>query len=53
MDPITLIASAPPEWIPGLIVLAIAYKAWTFWLDKRTIKRVVAEEVAKEPDTKD
>lgn len=47
MDPIALISSAPPEFIPYLIVLAILYKAWTYWLDKKAVKNAVAEEVNK------
>lgn len=52
MDPVTLIASAPPEWIPGLIILAIVYKGWMYWLDKRAIKKAVVEEINKDPDVK-
>lgn len=50
MDPITLIASAPPDWIPYLIILAILYKGWTYWVDKRAIRKGVAEVLNKEPD---
>lgn len=53
MDPITLIASAPPDWIPYLIILAILYKAWAYWIDKRAITKGVAEGMNKEPDVKE
>lgn len=36
MDPINaLVLSAPPEWIPVLVIAAILLKAWTAWLDKK------------------
>ncbi len=36
MDPLNaLVLSAPPEWIPVMILAAILLKAWTAWLDKK------------------
>jgi hypothetical protein len=32
MDPITLITSAPPEWMPLLILIAIGVKAWQWYV---------------------
>jgi hypothetical protein len=32
MDPISLITSAPPEWVPWLIIIAIAFKGWQLWI---------------------
>lgn len=32
MDPITLITSAPTEFVPWLILVAMAIKAWQWWI---------------------
>lgn len=36
MDPINaLVLSAPPEWIPVLILAALVLKGFTAWLDRK------------------
>lgn len=60
MDPTTaLIVSAPPEWIPVLIALALLVKAWQVWVDRKKVVTTdlvntakPSEEIHKEPDVK-
>ena len=59
MDPLNaLVLSAPPEWIPVLVIAAILLKAWTAWLDKKKTAQLLDAKPAtteieptKEPDT--
>ena len=34
MDPMTVIAGAPPEWFPLLFCIGILLKAFQLWLDR-------------------
>lgn len=61
MDPINaLVLSAPPEWIPALILAAILLKGFTAWMDRKKTAQLLdaeppkhaAEEITKEPDVK-
>lgn len=66
MDPLNaLVLSAPPEWIPVLVIAAILLKAWTAWLDKKKTAQLldakpsheepvieIQDTITKEPDVK-
>lgn len=60
MDPINaLVLSAPPEWIPALILAALVLKGFTAWLDRKKTAQLLdatpsheAEEITKDPDVK-
>lgn len=58
MDPLNaLVLSAPPEWLPFLILAALLLKGWTAWLDKKKTAAMLdaspaPEEIHKEPDVK-
>lgn len=58
MDPLNaLVLSAPPEWLPFLILAALLLKGWTAWLDKKKAAAMLdaspaSEEIHKEPDVK-
>lgn len=58
MDPTSaLIVNAPPEWIPVLIIIALAVKAWQVWVDRNKVKKTElvdtsAPAIHEEPDVK-
>lgn len=60
MDPINaLVLSAPPEYLPFLILAAILLKGFTAWLDRKKTAQLLdatpshdVEEDTKEPDVK-
>lgn len=60
MDPINaLVLSAPPEWIPALILAALLLKGFTAWLDRKKTAQLLeanpkpeVEEIHQEPDVK-
>lgn len=35
MDPMSFISVAAPEWVPLLIILGFALKAFTAWLERK------------------
>lgn len=53
MDPINaLVLSAPPEWIPILVLAALLLKAFTAWLDrKKTTQLLEAVPMHVEPES--
>lgn len=51
MDPLNaLVLSAPPEWIPVMILAALLLKAWTAWLDKKKTAQLLDAKPSNEPD---